>query len=264
MPFADLRDLRVCYELRGRGPPLLFLGGIHGDLRRPATAFDRLLAERFTVLAFDQRGMGQTAAAGGPDPPCTVAGYADDAAGLLDAVGWDRCAVLGYSFGGMVAQELALHHPGRVARLALLGTSSGGAGGASYPFETLADLAPEARARRLVELADTRRDGAWQAAHPEAFRALVDDALTAPPPGRIRRRLEARARHDTWDRLPALAVPTLVAGGVHDGISPPANLRALAARIPGARLALFDGGHAFFLQDGRAPGVIAGFLADEP
>ncbi|MHB8763830.1 MAG: alpha/beta fold hydrolase [Deferrisomatales bacterium] len=261
MPFADVGDLRVWHELRGRGPRLLFLGGLHGDLGRPATAFDRFLAERFTVLALDQRGMGRTSTTGGPDRPWTLADCAGDAAGLLDALGWPPCAVLGYSFGGMVAQELALRHPGRVGRLALLATSSGGAGEASYPFETLAHLTPEARARRLVELADTRRDAAWQAAHPEAHRALVEDALAAPPSAATRRRLEARARHDTWDRLPALAVPTLVAGGLHDGISPPANLRALAARIPGARLALFDGGHAFFLQDARAPGVIAGFLA---
>ena len=91
-----------------------------------ADAFD----DTFEVLAYDQRGLGQTEV---PEGPYTMAEYADDAAALIAAVGWDDCAVVGVSFGGMVAQELAIRHPGRVRRLALCCTSSGGAGGCLVP-----------------------------------------------------------------------------------------------------------------------------------
>ncbi len=108
MSFIRLGDIDFCYNTEGSGPRLLKIWGTGGDLRRLPTEFDRRLADRFTVLAFDQRGMGRS---GKPARDYTMADYADDAAGLMDALGWDSAAVLGYSFGGMVAQELALRHP---------------------------------------------------------------------------------------------------------------------------------------------------------
>ena len=81
--------------------------------------------------------------------------FADDAAALLDAVGWDDCLVLGISFGGMVAQELAIGHPERVRRLVLACTSAGGEGGASYPLQKLFELDPEERSAVRMQLIDT-------------------------------------------------------------------------------------------------------------
>src|SRR5579871_5946975 len=114
MPFAAVRDIRIWYERAGTGPELLAIFGTGGDLRREPNLLRTPLSPRFDVLAFDQRGLGRSSK---PDEPYTMAGYADDAAGLLDALGWRRAAVIGVSFGGMVAQELALRHPDRVARL---------------------------------------------------------------------------------------------------------------------------------------------------
>jgi 3-oxoadipate enol-lactonase len=72
--------------------------------------------------------------------------------------------------------------------------------------------------------------------------------------------LEARRHHDTWDRLPSIACPTLVCGGLFDGIAPAQNSERLASQIPGAELALFDGGHGFLWQDPAAFPHIVGFL----
>ena len=194
--------------------------------------------------------------------------YADDANALLEAVGWDRCLVMGISFGGMVAQEFALRYPHRVERLVLACTSSGGAGGASYPLHELSHLTVEEYTHKILYLSDTRRDAAWQVANPAQFQVLLDQTLAglqvgADEPGRqtgVRRQLEARALHDTYQRLPTLKMPVYICGGRYDGIATPANLEAMRRQIPGSRLELFEGGHLFLIQDPRAFERIVAFL----
>jgi 3-oxoadipate enol-lactonase len=268
MPLIPVRDLEIYYEHHGRGPRLLCISGTNGDLRRSPTIFQSPLAEHFEILAYDQRGLGRTSR---PDIPYTMADYAADADGLMQALGWDRCSVLGISFGGMVAQELALNFPYRLERLILACTSSGGQGGASYPLHELTGLSLDEYVRRTLFLADTRRDEAWQADYPDQFRNLIELTkagleIGADELGRQigrKRQLEARALHDTYDRLPALTLPVYICGGLYDGIAPPANLQALQQRIQGSRLELFKGGHLFFLQDPRAFEGMKAFLQGE-
>lgn len=269
MPTARIGDLDVHHEIAGEGPPLLFIGGTGGDLRTKPNVFDGPLVDHFTVCAYDQRGLGRTSK---PDRPSTMADYGADAAGLLDHLGWTDVAVVGVSFGGMVAQELAIARPDLVRRLVLCCTSSGGAGAASYPLHELRDLPPGDRRRRQLAISDTRFDEAWQAAEPEAAgkqlarMAAADEATAAwaaaDPDAAMgaRRQLEARKDHDTWDRLDRITAPTLVAAGRYDGIAPVANSEALVERIPDARLDVFEGGHLFLLQDRRAWSVILEFL----
>lgn len=265
MPLVAVRDLQVYYEMRGTGPRLLTISGTGGDLRCSPNIFEMSIAQHFEILAYDQRGLGQTSR---PDIPYAMADYADDANALLDAVMWNRCLVMGISFGGMVAQEFALRYSHRVERLVLACTSSGAAGGASYPLHEVADLPVEDYVRRVLQLSDTRRDAAWQAANPAQFQALLDQTLRglqvgADEPGRhigFRRQLEARARHNTYERLPTLRMPVYLCGGRYDGIATPANLEAIQKQIPGARLELFEGGHLFFIQDPRAFDRIVAFL----
>ena len=236
MPTAHLGSIELYYERAGDGPPLLFVSGTGSDLRNKPNVFDGPLAKTFDVLAYDQRGLGRSQK---PDLSYAMADYADDAAGLMDALGWASAPVIGVSFGGMVAQELALRHPAKVQRLCLACTSPGGAGGASYPFHQIQHMAGEDRAKFLIPVSDTRRDAAWAAANPETYAQLVAMGSADPfagEPGRAigaRRQLEARAEHDTWDRL---------------------------GRIPGAQLQWFEGGHLFIVQDRTALPAIAAFL----
>jgi 3-oxoadipate enol-lactonase len=265
MPFVSVRDIRLYYEIRGSGPRLLYISGTGGDLRRSPNAFDSPLPGHFEVLAYDQRGLGRTDR---PDVPYTMADYAADADALLQAVGWDRCRAMGVSFGGMVAQEFAIRYPQQVERLVLGCTSSGGAGGASYPLHELTGLSLQEWARKVVELSDTRRDAAWQAAHPQEFQTLVNETLTGlrvgeNEPGRAvgaRRQIEARQGHDTYERLPTLKMPVFICGGRYDGIAPVDNQAAMLRQIPNARLELFTGGHLFFIQDPLAFERIIAFL----
>jgi pimeloyl-ACP methyl ester carboxylesterase len=118
-------------------------GGLGGPRHRDRPLLDRLSAQ-FDLLAFDYR-MGRSAPV---TEPYAMADVAADVAALLDAIGWDRTALAGLSYGGMVAQEFAVVFPDRLDRLALMATSPGGAF-ASYPLETLADTGnPGARTWR--------------------------------------------------------------------------------------------------------------------
>ena len=262
MPHITLPGVELYFELAGTGPRLLYVGGTGSDLRRVPSPFSSPAAARTTMLAYDHRGLGRSVAADAGHQP-TMADFADDALALCDALGWDDFLLIGVSFGGMVAQEIALRGSGRVRRLVLCCTSSGGVGGASAPLHEIYPRPLEERLDQMVALADMRTR------HDEQRRATLRATLAAAAPAEIpiglQRQLAARRGHDTWDRLDALACPTLIAAGRHDGIAPLANAEALAGRIPGARLAVFDGGHGFFFDDRAAwPAMLAFLLDDDP
>jgi len=258
MPRLIVNAVDLYYEIAGSGPRLLFISGTGSDLRNRPNVFDSPLARHFEILAYDQRGLGQSAV---PRGPYTMADYADDAAALLAALDWQRAAVIGVSFGGMVAQELALRHPQFIQTLVLCCTSAGGAGGASYPLHELVDLPDDERLVRQLALSDQRRDAAWRTAHPDELQRLLAFARQAQRADRnaagAALQLGARAGHDTWDRLAQIRMPVLLAGGRYDGIAPVDNMQALAGQIPGAELQLFEGGHLFMIQDKTAyPAII--------
>ena len=263
MPFVAVRDLKVYYEIRGEGPRLLYISGSGGDLRGKPSVFDGMLPEQFELLAYDQRGLGQTA---GPDAVPTMADYAEDANALLEALGWDRCLVIGVSFGGMVAQEFAIRHPERIERLVLACTSPGGAL-PSYPLHEFQGMAPRDRAVASLLISDTRA-AAVRDNDAERFERMVQDSLArmavgAGESGRAEgaaRQLEARRHHDTYARLPSLTMPVYICGGKYDGIAPPANLEALNNQIAGSTMELFEGGHLFLLQDRTAWPKVIDFL----
>ncbi len=263
MTTATANGIEIYYERSGDGPPLLFFNGSFSTLDA-TRAMVGVYADRFDVVAHDQRGLGRTSI---PPGPYSMADYAADAAGLLDHVGWDSCRVVGTSFGGMVAQEFAVTYPERVERLALLCTSPGGVGGPSYPLEQLRDLPAAERAELSMRLLDSRFDAEWLASHPGdrvVVEGLASRAGTVEGTEAARgeqEQLGARTGHDVCDRLGRITCPTLVAAGRYDGIAPPANGEAIVARVPGAEMRVYEGGHIFFLQDPTAFPEILDFLA---
>lgn len=265
METIQANGLQFVLETRGEGPPLLFLGGTGWDLRDRPNPLDSVLADHFKVILFDQRGMGRSAK---PEGEYTMADYAEDACGILDALDIARAHVVGFSFGGMVAQEFAIRHPQRVDRLVLAATTSGGAGGSSYPIHELTDLPPEERARRTIEALDRGFSPEWQAANPkEAARRIrermilqarrADDAeLEAGK----RRQLQARAQHDCYDRLDRIEAPTLIIAGDRDGQAPEEYVRNLAARIPNAHMVTLPGTHTLFAENPANYTTVVDFL----
>ena len=245
-------EIDLHYEIRGDGGPRLLIFNGSGSTIAAASPLIDAFARHCEVLVHDQRCLGMSTV---PERQPTMADYAADGAALLDHVGWESCAVFGISFGGMVAQELAVTWPERVERLVLFCTSPGGAGGSSYPLHELAALAPAERAAVSIVNLDTRFDPAWLESHPsdKAIFEMMADRAAAPRTPEQRRgeamQLEARRHHDVWDRLGRIIAPTFVGCGTYDGLAPPANSHAIAERVRSAEVHEYEGGHLFALQD---------------
>lgn len=226
-------------------PGVVFLNGL-GGLREAWLAQVRHLAPHCRVLTYNQRGIGGSEVL---DEDVDMTDFARDLAALLDEVGMARASLVGISFGGRVAQEMALILPERVDRLVLVATSCGG------PHHAPGDP----RARAALRSADRLPAEVWMrdlipALFGDRFRAAHTDRLDRlarlwarhpPDPVGLARQWQAYDAFDRWADLPGLSAPTLVIHGTEDRMSPVSNARVLAARIPGARLHLLDGvGHS--------------------
>jgi pimeloyl-ACP methyl ester carboxylesterase len=262
VPVFDRHSLSINYQIIGSGPRVLFFNGSGGSIEGSQLLINAF-AKTCQVLVHDQRGLGKTSV---PEGPYTMADYANDAAALLDHVGWQTTNVIGLSFGGMVAQEFGVTYPKRIQRLVLMCTSAGGIAGSSYPLHQLAQLPTTERNKALRLLTDTRFSDEWLAEHPEdaeIMRFQEDRPDTQKTKLRIegeRLQLEARMGHDVADRLHLISSPTLITAGRFDGIAPLANSQAIAERIAHSTLNVYEGGHPFFTQDRQAMRDIRAFL----
>lgn len=233
MPTLALPDGAVLhYEIAGdpRRPALLLVEGMGGDVAGWHRNIPALSAER-CVVALDLRGNGRSSAL---EDERTILDLAADALALLDELAIRRADVWGMSMGGLIAQELALHHPGRVRSLILGCTHPGGAHRIPAP-EPIGRFWDALYAPAFL---------AGNPAHVEEDRA-VRGGRTQTATSRKHQRAAVRA-FDSWERLPLLDVPTLVLSGTEDRVIDVRNSRLLAERIPGAELVLLEGaGHVF-------------------
>ncbi|MGZ8630372.1 MAG: alpha/beta fold hydrolase [Actinomycetota bacterium] len=243
MPFLTRPDgVRLYHEPHGdpAAPPIVLLEGMGGDIPGWRRNVPHLAAE-LMVVAYDFRGNG---ASDEPVGPCTMITFVDDTIALLDALDIERAHLYGQSFGGMVAQELVLAHPGRVRTLVLAATHCGGAHVVLAPSEPV----PKAEPWRSLYAPG------FPDAHPEH---VTDDlrvgAARPRHPDGGRRQWEAMQGFDAFDRLPGITAPTLVLHGTDDRLIAPGNAELLAMRIPGAELRLLEGaGHLYHSEQAEA------------
>jgi pimeloyl-ACP methyl ester carboxylesterase len=262
MDHADVEGLRVAYERRGEGPPIVLLHGFVGDSREWRGEIDEL-SEAFTVVAWDAPGSGRSS-----DPPddFRMADYADCLAGLVDALRLGRPHVIGLSFGGALALELYRRHSVIPASLVLASAYAGWAG--SLPPEVadqrlrltlpLADLAP---AKFVQALIPTMLSAS---APTEAVDKLAAIMSEFHPRG-FRTMARALADANLRDVLPRVRVPTLLLYGDKDVRAPLTVAEDLLAAIPSSTLVVMKGvGH---MGNVEAPeqftGAVRAFLRGE-
>jgi poly(3-hydroxyoctanoate) depolymerase len=260
---VDGHLLRV--SVRGEGRPLLLVMGLGGNIEM-WDPLERALNRRgIQTIAYDASGTGHS-----PTRlvPRRMPGLARQAAHLLDALGHPSADVLGVSYGGAVAQELALGNPHRVRRLVLASTSCGLGGVPGNPL-AMSLLATPLRyySPAFLRLTAGVLYGPTITGKDDLLREQIN-ARRARPPGLwgYASQLIAGAGWTSWPWLGRIASPTLVIAGDRDPIVPPRNARILARRIPGAQLELVpNAGHLLLLdQAEHCATLIAAFLDREP
>lgn len=262
MEYAKVNGVKLAYQQRGAGTPLVMIHGAQGD-QSMFNDFAPAFASQYRVLTFDQRGSGLSEK---PAGEYSIAMLADDTAVLMDLLGYHPAHVVGVSMGGMIAQELALRHPSKVRSLVLGCTTPGGAqavrigGGAFTKAYSTQPMSAEDRGRALAEAAFTK---GYIERHPQIIASMIEARRERPlDPVALDHRLKAALRHDTFERLPQIKSPTLVVTGRDDALISWENSRLLAQRIPDAQLVILEpAGHCFWLeQPEQSRAAILGFL----
>ena len=242
-------------EQIGAGPACLIAHGgpgLHHGLYR---TLDPLSTDHRLVY-WDHRGHGRSDPL--PDGPVSMSLFADDAVAVADRLGIDTFAVFGHSFGGWVAQELALRHPERVSALILAATTPGQLGATESadddqgppPPAELTDLLARrpATAAQLVELYSDLAPHYFADGDPTALLAALSPELVSA--ASMARVFEALGRWSAVDRLREIACPTLVLAGRHDVFCSPQQLARIARRIRGADHVTFEhSGHFMWLEE---------------
>jgi pimeloyl-ACP methyl ester carboxylesterase len=259
--------LTIEYDEHGEGEPLLLVMGLGAQLVAWPLGFVELLtAQGFRVIRFDNRDIGLSSVIDAPPPTIrrlilsalaprfakasyTVDDMADDAAGLLDALDIDRAHVVGASMGGMIAQALAIRHPGRVRSLTSIMSHTGDRKHGRIKRRLLRKL-PRLIARTADDAVDKGveifRLTAGPHFDPAAARQLAQEAFDRSwrPDGSARQTVAIAASRDrTWD-LGRVRVPTLVIHGLADPLVQPSGAMATARAVPGSKLVMYpDMGH---------------------
>jgi 3-oxoadipate enol-lactonase len=250
MTLAQVGEIELDYERTGSGPPLLAIMGMSGTKVHWGEPFLESLRRDFEVIVYDHRGVGHSSRLEGS---ITIAQLAQDAAGLIEALDLESAHVLGISMGGMIAQELALAHPGLIRTLALGCTYCGGEGSVLASEEVMTKLAESLASGDRERALKT----AWEvnvsptfAADEEAYARFHElGTAHAVAVEVIMEQMRAIMGHDTSTRLPDIALPTLVVHGTVDRMLPVENGHMIAGLVTDSRLEIFDDvGHLFFWE----------------
>lgn len=243
MPFLNLpTDIRIHYERRGTGPPLILIMGTGLDCscwNLQIEAYQHF----FEVISFDNRGTGKTTAS---RDRLTVQLMAQDTADLIEALGLGPAHISGLSLGSCIAQELTLRKPELVLTLQLHGTWARTNGYANKKFRTQIHLLEQLDIPSFYEI-----NLLWLITpeymdrHPDQVTKQMSKIVqNAPEKELLKQQYEADLYHDTLDRLYQIQVPTLITVGSFDLAIPPMYGREVASAIPNSELVVFqDGGH---------------------
>jgi len=253
MRTIERNGVRLSYSIEGEGPAVLLIQGV-GLPGRAWLPQIEALRERFTVITFDNRGVGGSDS--GPDP-LTIDAMAEDAGAILESESIDHVHVMGHSMGGLIALRFALMNPARIKSLILACTFADGAAPTKFSWK-MAALGIRCR----VGTRAMRRNAMLEMIMPAHYLRSIDrgrlaadlqplfarDLADQPPI--LMRQLRAMSRCSALAQLRMLdGIPALVVSAAHDPIAPPALGRAIASGITTARFVEFtDASHAVPIQ----------------
>ena len=268
MPTVNVNGLTLAYETHGSGEPLVLISGIGYD-RWEWHKMAPGLAEHFTVIVFDNRGVGQTDK---PAGPYTAQLLADDTAGLIQALGLRRAHVMGHSMGGFIAQALALSHPDKIDKLILAATNFGGPHHIPITPEAMAvltDVKSDPVTRFKNGLGVSTAPG-YADQHPDMIEAWLAWRVQNPiDPAAYQAQLAIGlgllSAETCFERkLKHIAASTLILFGAHDKVVPPGNAELLAREIPNSSIEILpDAGHFFPIETPEAANAtIIRFLSE--
>ena len=256
--YAQVNDVKLAYYLKGKGEPMILIMGYAGTLSAWDPALLDELAKNNQLIIFDNRGAGLSTDT--KENHTTIPQMADDAAGLVKALGYKKVNVFSWSMGARIGQQLVIRHPDLVNKVILCAPNPGGKYQIAISkqvgeelnnpslspmenFELLFPITPDGKAAAKVVY---ERFMAAKAAG-----AIPDDFLVS----KETKARQVRARITLWDAdnqnykdLKNIKVPVLVADGREDIIDNPKNSVVIANQIPFAWLAFYEGGHAFLFQ----------------
>jgi pimeloyl-ACP methyl ester carboxylesterase len=256
--YAQVGDIKMAYYTRGQGDPLIMIMGAGGTMGDWDPALLDALDDTNTLILFDNRGCGLSADTA--EDNTTIPQMADDTAGLLEAIGYEKVNVLGWSMGARIAQQVVIRHPDQVMKAVFAAPNPGGTmqvkaaesvemklNDPSVPVtDKTAFMFPDTDAGRTAAKQSLARLAAAQAS------GEAPNDMTCSPQAVQR---QDRARTTLWTAdttnfrdLANIRLPVLVADGRDDIIDPPQNSSLIAAQIPFAWLAFYEGGHAFLYQ----------------
>ena len=245
---VQVDDIEIVYNIFGDGKPIILIMGYEGTMDIWPPKMIEELAAKHQVIVFDNRGMGETTTS---DKEFTIELFADDTAGLLDALGIEEADIFGWSMGSCIAQEVALNYPQKVDKLILYGSDCGGKEAIEASSETRSILTnqtgtPEEFRERLFKLLFPAK---FLQSNPDFYKSFPRSKETSSPQNIARQAEAIENWNGTYNQLVNLNKSTLLITGTEDVLAPPKNSLIMVEQIPGAWLVQIEGGgHGLMYQ----------------
>jgi pimeloyl-ACP methyl ester carboxylesterase len=243
-----VNDIEMAYKIFGNGSPILLINGYSAALDFWDPLLISKLASNHTVITFDNRGIGNTSSG---NKQFSIPQFALDTAGLMEALKIERADILGWSMGGMVAQELAISNPDKVNKLIIYASICGGSESVPPKNEVINEFSnqTENATQRLEKFLPLLFPEQWRIDNPNPIQELPRSTEISPIKTLDLQMKAITSWEGTCNHLESITNPTMVLVGTDDVITVPENSMLMASKIPGSWLIQMEGGgHAVMMQ----------------
>jgi len=246
-------DIEMAYKTFGNGPPIILVSGSANVMDVWPSYFLQELSKNHKVVIFDNRGVGNTTAG---TNPFSIVQFANDTAGLMDALKIQKADILGFSMASFIAQQIALLHPQKIDHLILYGASCGGQEGVPQSdavVKTLSNFVNN-RTSDSNALLSATFPVKWMKEHPDFFKVFTTTPEIVPSSTlKIQFDLVERWLSINWsgvcNQISKIIQPTLIITGTEDVAVPANNSLILVQKIPNSWLVqIKEAGHGLMYQ----------------